>query len=61
MLAYLMLALSLQSTPYARLNACETYAPRLDGTQVTVCGGTVVRVTYSWPPRPKPKRKDRKP
>jgi hypothetical protein len=24
--------------------ACETYAPRLDGTVVTVCSGSVVRV-----------------
>lgn len=25
---------------------CETYAPRLDGTQVTVCDGRVTRVEY---------------
>lgn len=26
---------------------CETYAPRLDGTQVTVCDGRVTRVVYA--------------
>lgn len=26
---------------------CETYAPRLDGSQVTVCGGSVVRVAMA--------------
>lgn len=26
--------------------ACETYAPRLDGTQVTVCDGRVTRVVF---------------
>ncbi len=25
-------------------SACETYAPRLDGTVVTVCAGSVARV-----------------
>lgn len=26
---------------------CETYAPRLDGTEVTVCSGRVVRVAMA--------------
>jgi hypothetical protein len=38
----LFLALSIPSAPKAP--ACETYAPRLDGTVVTVCDGSVSKV-----------------
>lgn len=40
MLSYMLaIVLQLQAAP-----RCETYAPRLDGSVVTVCDGRVVRV-----------------
>lgn len=47
MLSLALFALSLASGPYRNLNTCETYAPRIDGTQVTVCRGAVVRTTMA--------------
>jgi len=44
MLSSLVLALTLfVNAPAKQVNACETYAPRLDGISVTVCAGSVVR------------------
>lgn len=38
-----ILAIVVQLQPAPK---CETYAPRLDGTQVTVCDGRVTRVVF---------------
>lgn len=44
MLSLVSLFLALSFAPAPAPAACETYAPRLDGTVVTVCGGSVAKV-----------------
>jgi hypothetical protein len=43
MIALSLYVASLLLTPTPK-RACEEHGPRLDGTYVTVCGGSVVRV-----------------
>jgi len=43
MIAFGLYVASLLLTPAPKRN-CEEYGPRLDGTYVTVCSGSVVRV-----------------
>ena len=43
MIAFSLYVASLLLVPAAKSN-CEEHGPRLDGTYVTVCGGSVVRV-----------------
>jgi hypothetical protein len=46
MIAFFLYVASLLPTPMPK-RGCEEYGPRLDGTYVTVCSGSVVRVRDS--------------
>lgn len=46
MITYALYLLSILAPVASPLPACETYAPRLDGSVVTVCDGRVVRVRF---------------
>lgn len=44
MFSMIALLVSMVVTPVSAPAACETVGPRLDGTTVTICGGSVVSV-----------------